>query len=262
MCEPRGEYPPFVERPVAHRDALLQLSIVAAAVIGYEAARLALHPDWPLALANARRIAAWERDVGLAWEAPVQDAILRIPVLVPALNAFYLAGHFFVTGLFFVWLYRRNRSGFLLFRNAFLAATTLALLVAWRLPTAPPRDADLGVVDTLRRFSGIDIGSPGTRGLTDPVAAMPSLHAGWAIGVAAGIVLYARPGVVRALAPLYPLAVILTILATGNHFVLDAFAGVLAMAVGFAVAVVPNAPRVVRLPQRRGVEQPGSSPGS
>ena len=251
-----------MERPLARRDALVQLSVVLAAVGAYETARLALHPDWPLALDNARRIAAWERDTGLAWEAPVQEALLRIPALVLALNAFYLAAHFLVTGLFFVWLYRRSRAGFLLFRNAFLAATTLALLVSWRFPTAPPRVAGLGVVDTLRRFSDIDIGSPGTQGLTDPVAAVPSLHAGWAVGVAAGIVLYGRPRVVRMLAPLYPVAVILTILATGNHFVLDALAGVLAMAAGFALALLLSDSRVVLFSQRRGVEQPGSSPGS
>jgi PAP2 superfamily len=251
-----------VERPLARRDALVQLSVVLAAVGAYETARLALHPDWPLALDNARRIAAWERDTGLAWEAPVQEALLRIPALVLALNAFYLAAHFLVTGLFFVWLYRRSRAGFLLFRNAFLAATTLALLVSWWFPTAPPRVAGLGVVDTLRRFSDIDIGSPGTQGLTDPVAAVPSLHAGWAVGVAAGIVLYGRPRVVRMLAPLYPLAVILTILATGNHFVLDALAGVLAMAAGFALALLLSDSGVVLFSQRRGVEQPGSSPGS
>jgi PAP2 superfamily len=251
-----------VERPLLRRDALVQLSVGLGAVGAYETARLALHPDWPLALDHARRIAAWERDAGLAWEAPVQDAFLRIPALVLALNAFYLAAHFLVTGLFFVWLYRRSRTGFRLFRNAFLAATTLALLVSWRFPTAPPRVAGLGVVDTLRRFSDIDIGSPGTQGLTDPVAAVPSLHAGWAVGVAAGLVLYGRSRAVRMLAPLYPIAVILTILATGNHFVLDALAGVLAMAVGFALALLLSDSRVVPFRQRRGVEQSGSSPGS
>jgi hypothetical protein len=251
-----------VDRPLARRDALAQLSVVLAAVGAYEVARLALHPDWPLALDNARRIAAWERDTGLAWEAPVQEAFLRIPALVLVLNAFYLAAHFLVTGLFFVWLYHRSRAGFRLFRNAFLAATTLALLVSWRFPTAPPRVAGLGVVDTLRRFSDIDIGSPGTQGLTDPVAAVPSLHAGWAVGVAAGVVLYGRPRAARMLAPLYPVTVILTILATGNHFVLDALAGALAMAVGFALALLLSDSRVVPFRQRRGVEQPGSSPGS
>ena len=173
-----------------------------------------------------------------------------------------LGAHFLVTGLFFVWLYRRNRLGFRVFRNAFLAATGLALLVAWRFPTAPPRAAGLGVVDTLRHFSDVDIGSRGTSGLTDPVAAVPSLHAGWAVGVAAGIVVFAGSRIVRALAPLYPATVIFTILATGNHFVLDALAGALAMAAGFGLALLPSVLRVVPFRQRRGVEQPGSSPGS
>ena len=38
--------------------------------------------------------------------------------------------------------------------------------------------------------------------------------------------LYARPVAVRAAGALYPAAVVLTIVATGNHFVVDALAGV------------------------------------
>ncbi len=257
-----GEYARFVSRVADRRDALFQAALVLGAVVAYEAARVELRPDWPLALDHARRVASWERDAGLDWEASIQDAILRVPAFAVALNAFYLLAHFLGTGVFFVWLYRRDRAGFRLLRNAFLAATGLALVIAWRFPTAPPRVAGLGVVDTLRRFSGIDIGSPGATGLTDPVASVPSLHAGWAIGVAAGIALYARPRALRLLAPLYPALVVLTIIATGNHFVLDALAGALAMAIGFGVALVPRALGVVRFRERRGVEQPGSSPGS
>jgi hypothetical protein len=251
-----------MNRVLARRDAAVQAAVVLGAVAAYEAARLALRPDWPAALEHARRIEAWERLAGLAWEAPLQRWVLGTPALVVALNAFYLVAHFAVTGLFFVWLYRRDLRAFRLFRNAFLAATTLALLVAWRFPSAPPRVAVPGMVDTLRRFGDIDIGSPGSAGLTDPVAAVPSLHAGWALGVAAGIMLYAGPRAARALAPIYPAAVVVTILATGNHFVLDALAGWVAMTAGFGIALVPNGARVVRFRQRRGVEQPGSSPGS
>ena len=141
-------------------------------------------------------------------------------------------------------------------------ATALALAVAWLFPTAPPRVAGLGLEDTLRRFSDIDIGSPGSAGLSDPVAAVPSLHAGWAVAVGAGLVLYARPAFVRVLAPLYPAAAVLTILATGNHFVVDALAGVAVMALGFGLAALPAAATVVGFRIRRGVEQSGSSPGS
>jgi PAP2 superfamily len=240
----------------------MQVAVVLAAVGIYEALRLVLTPDWPLALAHAHRIAELERVTGLAWEAPLQRGLLGKPALVEGMNLFYLGAHFVGTGLFFLWLYHRDRAGFRLFRNGFLIATALAFLVAWRFPTAPPRVAGLGIEDTLRRFSDIDIGSPGSDGLSDPVAAVPSLHAGWAVGVAAGLLLYARAPLLRALAPLYPGAVVITILATGNHFVLDAVAGTLVMALGLGAAALPGSRLVIRLRQRRGVEQPGSSPGS
>jgi hypothetical protein len=251
-----------VRRLVSRHDGVAQLGVVLVAVGAYEAMRLELRPDWPLALDHARRIAGWERIAHLAWERPIQHAALTAPGLVDALNAFYLLGHFAITGLFFLWLYRRSRHGFRLFRNAFLIATTIALAVAWRFPTAPPRVAGLGLEDTLRRFSGIDIGSPGSGGLSDPVAAVPSLHAGWAFGVAAGLLIYASSRAVRAAALIYPFAVVITILATGNHFVIDALAGALAMAVGFALAALPSGLAVVPSTVRRGVEQSGSSPGS
>ncbi len=224
--------------------------------------RLAIRPDWPLALEHARRIAAWERAAGLAWEAPVQQAMLGQPGVIEALNLFYLFAHFAITALFFLWLYRRSRPGFRLFRNGFLLATAIALLVAWRFPTAPPRVAGLGLEDTLRRFSDIDIGSPGSGGLSDPVAALPSLHAGWAFGVATGVAVYARSLLARVAALLYPALAVLAILATGNHFVVDVLAGAVVMTLGFALVSLPAGVRVVRSRLRRGVEQSGSSPGS
>ena len=45
----------------------------------YEATRLALGPDWPLALDHARRIAGCERVAHLAWEVPLQRALLPCP---------------------------------------------------------------------------------------------------------------------------------------------------------------------------------------
>jgi hypothetical protein len=251
-----------VRTAVSRHDALAQLAVVLAAVAAYEAMRLAVHPDWPLALRHARRIAGWERAVGLAWEAPVQQPLLGHPVLIEALNIFYLSAHFAVTGLFFVWLYRRSRSGFRLFRNGFLLASAIAFLIAWRFPTAPPRVAGLGLEDTLRRFSDIDLGSPGSAGLSDPVAATPSLHAGWAFGVATGVSVYARSLLSRVAAVLYAAAAVVAILATGNHFVVDVLGGALVMILGFGGATLPAAVRVVESSLRRGVEQSGSSPGS
>jgi membrane-associated phospholipid phosphatase len=60
------------------------------------------------------------------------------------------------------------------------------------------------------------------------------LHAGWALALGVGLLLYAKNVLLRAAGVLYPSVVMLTIVVTGNHFIFDAVAGALVMAVGFA----------------------------
>jgi hypothetical protein len=67
---------------------------------------------------------------------------------------------------------------------------------------------------------------------------------------------YARPLGWRLAGALYPPLVVLTIVATGNHFFLDALAGMAVLGAGFVAA------SVLEWRLRRGVEQSGSSPGS
>jgi hypothetical protein len=251
-----------VRRLVSRHDGWSQVAVVLSAVGCYELIRLALPPDWPLAIAHARTVDSWERRSHIAWEPGLQRWFLGAPELVQGMNLFYLVGNFLLTGAFFVWLYRRSRSGFALFRNAFLLAMVVSLVIDWRYPTAPPRLAGIGIEDTLRALSGIDVGSPGSTGLTDPVAAMPSLHAGWALGVGAGMVSYSRSTLGKAAGAVYPLAVDVTIIVTGNHFVLDTVAGTAIVAASLGVVSAMGRPKVVKSWQRRGVEQSGSSPGS
>ena len=101
---------------------------------------------------------------------------------------------------------------------------------------------NVGLQDTLRSLSNIDIGSPTSSSFSNPVAAVPSLHAGWALGVGIGLVLYARPLFWKLVGVVYPIAVVLTIVVTGNHFVFDAIAGMLVMGLGFWVAEVRRRP--------------------
>jgi PAP2 superfamily len=235
-----------VRKTLARRDAVAQLAVVLGAFGAYEAARLAMEPNWGRAFANADQILHVEQVLGLAWEQSLQRAFLAIPDLVAALNIFYFVGHFLFTGIFFVWLYRRSRDGFLAFRDGFLVATAIAVVIHWLYPTAPPRLAGVGLEDTLLMLSGIDIGSPTSSAISNPVAAVPSLHAAYALGVGMGMIRFARLHVVRFAGVLYPPLVVLTIIVTGNHFLLDAVAGMAVLAVGFLL---------VRLVRRRAPEQ-------
>ena len=218
------------------RHGLTQIVLALASIQAYEAVRRILHPDWPVAMANAHRIQLLEGYAHIAWERSLQQALLGLPDLIQALNLFYFVGHFLLTSLFFLWLYRRSLEGFRLYRDAFLTATALALLVHWSFPTAPPRLAAVGVLDTLRQFSGIDIGSTEASAYYNPVAAVPSLHAAYALGVGIGLVRFGRSRLLRAAGVLYPPAVVWTIVVTGNHFVFDAAAGVPVLGAGFAAA--------------------------
>ena len=225
-----------VRELAARRDGLAQLAVVLGAFLTYEAARLAMEPNWAQAFANARRIESVEQVLGLAWEQSLQRAFLAIPDLMQALNVFYFVGHFVFTGIFFVWLYRRSWDGFRSFRDAFLIATAISVVVHYVFPTAPPRLAGVGLEDTLLVFSGIDIGSPDSAAYSNPVAAVPSLHAAYALGVGIGVIRYARSHLVRLAGAVCPPLVILTVVVTGNHFVLDAVAGLAVMAAGFLTA--------------------------
>ena len=226
---------PAIMQAVRRRYGLTQIAVVIGSGLLYEAARYAITPDWGAAFANARRIDDLERALRVAWEPALQRAFLPMPSLIETLNIFYFVGHFVFTAVFFFWLYHRSREGFRAFRDGFLAATVISIFIHWGFPTAPPRLAGVGLVDTLRAFSGIDIGSPASETLSNPVAAVPSLHAGWALGVGIGVVRFGRHLVTRAAGLVYPIVVVLTIIVTGNHFLLDAVAGIAVLGIGFGL---------------------------
>ena len=223
------------------RDGVRQIAIVLAAVWAYEATRMLIHPNWSAAMANAQKVDNLERGLNFAWEQSLQRAFLGVPEVVEAMNLFYFVGHFVLTAIFFLWLYHRSSDGFRSFRNGFLVATAIAVFIHWQFPTAPPRlIAGLGIEDTLRVIWNIDIGSPHASAFSNPVAAVPSLHAGWAVGVGVGLIRYARQRWLRVLGAIYPLAVILTIVVTGNHFIFDALAGIAVLAAGFLIVNLPK----------------------
>ena len=217
---------------VSRRRGSRQIALVLAAVAAYELARRLIKPDRGLAVAHAHDVLRSERVLHAAWEGSLQRVFLHVPLVVDALGVVYLCSQFVVTGLFFVWLYRRSPEGYRRFRDGFLVATALALAVQWRYPVAPPRLAGVGMQDTLARLLHVDLASR----LTDPVAAVPSLHAGWSVGVGLGVALFARSAVCRAAGALYPVLVVLATVVTGNHFLFDAVAGVAVLLSGFVLA--------------------------
>ena len=203
----------------------------------YELARGLVGTDTAEADAHAHRLVGLERSLHLFVEANVQRAVQTLPGLTSLLGVAYLTLHLASTAGVLLWLHRRRPEGFPFVRTALLLASGLALVGFLLYPTAPPRLAGIGIVDTV---SGghVDLNRGLVSSLYNPYAAVPSMHVGYALIVAAALLHHGRHLLVRALGALYPPFVLLVIVATGNHFFLDAAAGALVACLAAALAAL------------------------
>jgi hypothetical protein len=219
----------------------------------YELARGLVVSDAREADQHARDVVTLERSLHLFRETNVQHAARSLPGLTSLLGTAYLTLHLAVTVAVLLWLHHRRPAAFASVRTTLLLASALSLVGFLAYPTAPPRLARIGIADTVSN-GHIDLNKGLVSSLYNPYAAVPSMHIGYALIVAASLLLYARRPLVRALAALYPLFVLLVVVATGNHFFFDAATGAL-VAVAAAAAAVPltrrAAPnRICALPAR------------
>src|SRR5919106_2779156 len=176
------------------------------------------------AAANARRIVALERRLGLHVEPRLQALLLPRRRLVAVLNVAYVTLNVGLTVGWLMRLFRRRHPDFHRLRRAAVLTTLGAQPVFLLFPCAPPRTLD-GFVDTIVEVSGLDLDRGLIAQLYDPLAAMPSIHVAYAVVTAAGIAGTSESPLVRAVAPAYPPLVALIVFATANHYVLDALAG-------------------------------------
>ena len=75
-----------------------------------------------------------------------------------------------------------------------------------------------------------------TTSLVNQFAAVPSLHVGFAFAIGIAVAAALRAPLLRVAALLWGPLVLLSVVATGNHFVFDAVAGLLITAAGYGVA--------------------------
>jgi hypothetical protein len=176
------------------------------------------------AAANAERVVALERRLGIHVEPWLQRLLLPRRRLLVVLNLAYATLNVGLTVGWLMRLYARRDSEFHRLRRAAVLTTLGAQPVFVLFPCAPPRSLD-DFVDTIADVSGIDLDAGLVGQLYDPLAAMPSIHVAYAVVTAAGMAETARSPLVRALAPAYPPLVALVVFVTANHYVLDAVAG-------------------------------------
>jgi hypothetical protein len=216
---------------------LAEAAIIVGFYATYEAARGLVAGARDPALDRAQQIVSLERKMHLFSEASVQEFARGIPGLLGTLSVAYLTLHLMVTASLLLWLYSRRPAAFAGVRTTLIIASALSLVGFLAFPTAPPRIAGIGLSDTVSR-GALDLNHGLISSLYNPYAAVPSMHAGYALVVAIAVMRYGRRFALRVAGALYFPFVLLVIVATGNHFFFDAATGVLVTAFGAALAVL------------------------
>jgi hypothetical protein len=237
---------PARDRRQIIRDLLVQGLLLGVLLVLYRLGRTIADGQVMEASHNAADLHAWEQTLGLPDELSVQNWLLDRPDLARLANAYYASVHFPLTALALVWLYLRRPSTYAWTRTVIVSMTAIALCLTFLVPLAPPRlMPDLGFTDVAAQFGPSVYGGP-TEGNANQYAAMPSLHVGWALLVAIALV---RAGHTRWrwLWLLHPLATLLVVVGTANHYWLDAGAAVALLGLCCAVAaLLPSASRTAR----------------
>ena len=227
------------------RSSRGELALVGILYVLYQGGRGIAGDAFDTPRGNAHAIAALERRLGIAWEAAAQQFVDTIPGL-PALLAFsYVSLHIGATTLALVWLYRSEPRIYATGRTSLGLGTAIALVIHVLYPTAPPRLAGLGIADTVAAAARIDLASGLLGPLYNPIAAVPSMHFGYALVIGVAVAARARPRLLRVAGALYPGFVLLVIVATGNHFLLDALVGAAVVAVAASLAALARPSRRV-----------------
>ncbi len=196
------------------------------------------------ATARARWIWHTERAWHLPDEAAVQHLVLGHPLAVEAFNVYYATMHFTVLIIFLVWLYTRHRDQYKRIRTILVLLTAACLLVQL-VPVAPPRLLPgTGLVDTAQVYGQSVYAFGGA--VADQLSAMPSVHVGWAMLVAAGA-WRATLSRGRWLAVAHAVMTWIVVVATANHFWLD---GIVAAALLVLACLAVAAARALRPPLR------------
>jgi membrane-associated phospholipid phosphatase len=226
-----------------------QAAIVALLVCFYFGVRGLTASSYDVALRHSEQIVALEKALGIYVEDDLQDMITGSDMLVNVANWVYMWGHWPVIIVTMIWLARWHSDVFVRLRDAMAISGALGMMIFVSWPLAPPRLAELGMVDTVteRSYSYRVLQPPA---FVNQYAAMPSLHAGWDLLVGMAIFTAASTTLLRAVGVMMPVLMVISVVVTANHYILDVVAGVTLVLIGHAVAL-----RLERRRQGRRAEQ-------
>ncbi|WP_405742956.1 phosphatase PAP2 family protein [Streptomyces sp. NBC_00028] len=241
---------PFLKRVLTRPNLLLELLLIRVTYAAYQKVRLAAtggtnSEGRARAEEHGQQVLDLERWLHIDIEHWANHAVVKVDWLRNFFDFYYESFHFVVPLTVLGVLYWRRPVDYRWARASLGFATLLALVGFWLYPLAPPRlMPSLGVIDTVhgvQDFSKPDYGT--LTALTNQYAAMPSLHFGWSLWCGVVIAIVAPRWWMKALGLLHPFFTVTAIVATGNHWVLDAVGGAVVVSAGFGLSYLLQGPR-------------------
>jgi membrane-associated phospholipid phosphatase len=238
-----------------------ELFLFLGAYLLYSTSRYVSVGDVGTATDHARWVVDLQKSIGVNVESSVQAA-LNGTALIWVLNNLYLLAQLVVVPGALIFLYRRDHDVYVKLRNTVLATWLIAMPIYALFPVAPPRLAHIGMLDTITQGGGVRLDSSLTTSFYNPLAAVPSLHAGFALAVGVALAASFRNPVAKLLSWAWAPTIGLAVVATGNHFLFDIAAGVVVTVAGYAVGNAVDRHFAGRRPWRRPVLQVSGTPGA
>jgi hypothetical protein len=203
-----------------------ELVLFLALMVVYEWLRdLVAVSDPVTPLGHALDVIDVEKALGLFVEPDIQDWAHSVPGGEFVTTWLYTLAHTTGFVVMFLWMWFRRRRFYAAFRNCFWVANGLAVVGYWLYPLAPPRLTDLGLEDPTKASLELGGALSWFQPFRNEFAAMPSMHIGYTFLFALTLVWMHRGSPWRWLAFLWPAAMLFVIMATANHWWLDAVGG-------------------------------------
>jgi membrane-associated phospholipid phosphatase len=204
----------------------------ARGIVAFEVAHgFFVEPAWQLFFLQTRHIFA----LTVSWM-----------VVARVFNGVYVLGHVFFTLGVALWVYIYRRRWFGMMRNVVILVNLFAFGMYENFPVAPPRltsglifdhhaftfrDTLFGIVDSSGRVIGTQTGY-------NEFSAMPSVHMAWAVVAGAALIILAKPLWAKAIGLIYPVCMLIAVVVTGNHYLLDVVAGIVLVVMAYGAAIL------------------------
>jgi hypothetical protein len=149
----------------------------------------------------------------------------------------YLNSHYVITFSALLFIYFRRNPSFYFVRNMFVAAMLIALVGYALYPTAPPRlMPEWGFSDTIALATGVKVDNEKASALVNLYAAVPSMHVCFSLMIGLTMSALVSRTWARRAWRFYPLLVTWVVVATGNHYLVDAILGALTALTAWLIA--------------------------